>query len=138
MTAEWTTNRELVRGYRQAATLAGIANGKTSKEMASEAGVSPRVVDHAVDTLFFKFGLGRGRRAALVAEAIRQGALSTMPLLMLVVVTLVALHPIADMNRVSRRSTSRLTVRSVRTARSGSRIAHEWIDLDIIVVGEIV
>lgn len=76
--------------YRQAQVLRGIANGLTDKEMAEEAGVKPSVIHGTVNTLFYKLRLGRGRRAALVAEAIREGFLQSGLTMMLLILVQVA------------------------------------------------
>jgi DNA-binding CsgD family transcriptional regulator len=70
--------------YRQASTLEGIAAGKSDKEMASDAGVSRAVIANAVQTLYYRLGMGKGRRGQLVAVAIRQGVLTATSLVMIV------------------------------------------------------
>ncbi|MDP2505412.1 LuxR C-terminal-related transcriptional regulator [Oceanobacter sp. 3_MG-2023] len=121
--------------YRQAQTLAGIANGLTNKEMAAEAGISTSVIKNAVNDLFFKFHLSKGKRSLLVAEAMRTGCLTTK--LLLVVCLFVSAVQDDQTERVQRRSTSRLTVRTLRTVRSGRKEAPYWSDLLVLDEGEL-
>lgn len=110
--------------YRQAQVLSGIANGLTDKEMAEEAGVKPSVIHGTVNTLFYKLRLGRGRRAALVAEAIREGFLQSGLTMMLLILVQVAAGNTYDWRP---RTGQNRTTQTVRVSRSRSR----ELDIDI-------
>jgi DNA-binding CsgD family transcriptional regulator len=120
--------------YRQAATLSGIANGLTNKEIAAEAGISINVVKNSIDTLFFKFRLNRGKRSLLVAEAMRLGVLRAINFLLLVAVTACALNPPTDIERPTRKPTS---IRTLRVVKTGRKTGRTWDDLIIPGLGDI-
>lgn len=104
--------------YRQAQVMAGIANGLTDKEMAEQAGVKPSVIHGTVNTLFYKFKLGRGRRAALVAEAIRSGFLQSGAVMMLLLFVQVLSGPDLDWRRAKNPTRTRpVSTRIVRRGR---------------------
>lgn len=119
--------------YRQAQTLAGIAAGKTNKEMAAEAGVKPATIEQAVTTLFYRLRIVKGRRAVLVAEAIRTGLLQSVSLLLLVAITLQAATG-GDIERPTRRQSGIRTLRIVKTGRKTGRC---WDDLIIPGLGDV-
>lgn len=113
MTQLWTVQKNALP-YRQAQVLSGCANGLTDKEMAEEAGVKPSVIHGTVNTLFFKFRLGRGKRAALVAEAIRRGFLQSGAVLLLVLGVQIVKADCSDW----RRSSTRIAARTPQSARA--------------------
>jgi len=113
--------------YRQAATLEGVAQGKPTKLIASEAGVSTTVINSALSTLATRMHLPRVKRELIVAEAIKRGLLrSTAALLVVCFIS----HAIADLSEFNaRRSSTRLVTRTVRTVRVRGR---DWdLPLDI-------
>ena len=117
MTQLWTVQKNALP-YRQAQVLSGCANGLTDKEMAEEAGVKPSVIHGTVNTLFFKFRLGRGKRAALVAEAIRRGFLQSGAVMMLLLFVQVLSGPDLDWRRTKNPTRTRpVSTRIVRRGR---------------------
>lgn len=113
----WTVQKGALP-YRQAQVIAGIANGLTDAEIAEEAGIQKTVVSHTVSTLFYKFGLGRGRRAALVAEAIRSGFLQSSAVMMLLLFVQVLSGPDIDWRRTKNPTRTRpVSTRIVRRGR---------------------
>ena len=73
--------------YRQAETLIGLLEGKTTKEIAKDAGVSPATVNDAVNTLAHRLRLHRIKRALIVAEALERGWVKASLSLVLVALT---------------------------------------------------
>lgn len=116
----WTVPKGMLP-YRQAQVLSGIANGMTDKEMAEQAGVKPCVIHGTVNTLFFKLRLGKGRRAALVAEAIRGGFLQSAALMVLLLLVQVITGPDLDWRR--NQNPSRVRPVAVRMARRDGSVA---------------
>ncbi|MCH2040313.1 MAG: hypothetical protein MK185_06730 [Saccharospirillaceae bacterium] len=105
--------------YRQAQVIEDMANGMTYDECAEHRGISRSVVNGTIQTLFYKFGLSRGNKAKLVAEAIRQGVL-TSTAAMLVICVLVNMMAGID-GWQARRNSSRLNTRITRTVRLRGR-----------------
>lgn len=113
--------------YRQAETLEGIAEGLSDKEMAFRAGVARGVISQTVQTLYYKLRITRGRRGQLVAEAIRQGVLTSTSLVLVVCLLASILNHTNDTEQ--QRNTNRLTVRALRIKPNRRQ---EWAELIVI------
>lgn len=91
-----------------------VANGMTDKEIAREVGLSPESVKKRI--FFAMTRLGVNRRAALIAEAMRQAIIAPLVVLLCTICAFQSFLDLGDMNRAQR------TVRS--TQRSGRRDEH--------------
>jgi|SRR5690554_4816062 len=112
----WQITEPLPR--RQAATLLGLFEGKTTKEIAKEAGVSPAVINDAVCTLAHRLRLHSTKRALIVAQSAARGWVRASLSLVLVALTVqLCTSSIHDARPNSR------TVRTTQTRSSGRRLS---------------
>lgn len=121
---EWTATNTLP--IRQRETLVGLAQGKTTKELAKEAHVSPAAINQAVVNLANQLRLHTTKRALIVAEACARGWLQSTAALLLIAVLL---QFITD-NQTEFRRPPR-TARVMRTVRAGRRDLKLPFDLEL-------
>lgn len=122
---EWTATNTLPP--RQRETLIGLATGKTSKELARDAGVSPRAIDNAVFELAHKLRLHTSKRALIVAEACARGWLRTTAAMLLVALSFQA---VTNNQEQDMRLTSR-TARTTRIVRIRNRELEVPFDIEL-------
>ena len=116
MQSTWQANQ---LPYRQAQVIEDMANGMTYDECAEHRGISRSVVNSTIQSLFYKFGLGRGNKTKLVAEAIRRGVLTSTAFMLLICVLVNMMAGIDDWQ--ARRNSTRLNTRISRTIRIRGR-----------------
>jgi len=115
----------------QARAVLGIANGWTSKEIARMFGISPGTVDNKLNVLKERLHGNydnTGKRGWVVAECIRRGWIS--PLIVLVFIGSIVTSIAADSQIDMRRTSNRLSGRSVASRMVRGRKTREAIDFE--------
>lgn len=111
---------------RQASTLKGLCEGKTTKEMAKDAGVSSAVINDAVRALAHRLRLHTAKRALIVAEASARGwARTVIAVLLVAMINQLATSNAPDM-RPTPRPVARTRTASGRSGRTNNLGLTNW------------